>query len=67
MNAEWFQQDGATLHLANEALKMLTEAFADRITSRRARNVLSTNSTKLDHVTFSCGGTFRTKCKGSIP
>ena len=33
LNAQWFQQDGATPHVANQTLKMLAETCADRTIS----------------------------------
>ena len=30
----WFQQDGATCHIANETIQLLHETFPDRVLSR---------------------------------
>ena len=36
---QWFQQDGATAHTANQTLELLNSKFNDRIISRRTKNI----------------------------
>ena len=46
----WFQQDGATCHIAEATLDVLSPVFEDHIISRRADVVLATLEKRFDTV-----------------
>lgn len=53
----WFQQDGATYHLARETMQLLHEKFSDRVILRNGDVNWSPKScdlTRLDYSLWSC-------------
>ena len=51
-NIQWFQQDGATAHTANETLLWLRQRFDDRVISRRTDNIWASHSPDLNPPDF---------------
>lgn len=49
---QWFQQDGATAHTANQTLQLLQQRFNDRIISRRTDNIWASHSPDLNPPDF---------------
>lgn len=49
---QWFMQDGATPHTANQTLEMLRDMFDDRVISRRTENPWAPHSPDLTPLDF---------------
>ena len=63
----WFQQDGATCHLAEATLDVLRPVFEDRIISRRADVVLQPRSCDLTPLDYYLWGADKAKCCADKP
>ena len=63
----WFQQDGATCHMAEATLDVLRPVFEDRIISRRADDVWPPRSCDLTPLDYYLFGAVKDKCYGDKP
>ena len=58
--SQWFQQDGATPHTANETLAWLRQRFEERLISRRCDVEWAPHSPDLNPQIFICGVSSKT-------
>ena len=58
----WFQQDGATCHIAEVTLDVLRPVFEDRIISRRADVVWPPRCCDLTPLNYFLWGAVKVKC-----
>ena len=63
----WFQQDGATCHIAEAILDILRPVFEDRIVSRRADVVWAPRSCDLTPLDYYLWGVVKDKCYADKP
>ena len=63
----WFQQDCATCHTAEAALKVLRAVFENRIISRRADVVWPSRSCNLTPLGYYLWGAIKDKCYADKP
>ena len=63
----WFQQDGATCHIAEATLDVLGSVFQDRIISRRADVVWPPRNCDLTSLDYYLWEAFKEKCCADKP
>lgn len=61
MEEQWFQQDGATPHVANDTLELLKKEFAERVISRKTDCIWAPHSPDLNPCDFFLWGHVKSK------